>query len=652
MVDISDGFTGAPDSEDQGKKSAASLLVELALARYQFGVSEDGQPYAVRPGQHVVRMLRGGKNSLRAELSQAFYQKHNKAVPQQALADALLVLEGQAQEADPSPIYLRVAAADGAVWLDLGDVAENVVRIGPDGWQIVRTGVPVLFRRTALTGVMPDPEAAGHIEAMWEQLNVLIVDQPLVLAWLVAALVDPDMPHPVLSLFGEQGAGKSTASRRLVSMVDPSPVPLRKPPRDPEGWVTAAQGSWVVGLDNLSQVPDWLSDSLCRAATGDGDVRRALYTDAGLAVFAFRRCILLNGIDVGALRGDLADRVLMVNLRRITESARLTERQLTDGWRSDYPQVLGALFTLAADVMRVLPSVRLATKPRMADFARILAAVDLILGTDGLARFSEQANTMAEDSLSADPFLAAVRELVTEEFTGSAAALLAKVTPVDDWRPPRGWPRDPRAVTTLLKRNAPALRKSGWTVDTGYDNHDKVTTWTLSPRHPEIAGNPPPRSPQPPQSARFTRGSSPQSAGINGASSPRSPQDSGEIPAQSPQPAGTAGIAGNQYGQSQDDQLCTVCQQAMIVVKIGQTTHPGCDPLLVTDNPSLVTDEDPDRHAQRDAVTLVTAFPDDPPRQPGSTPVPLRCDDCGGQLIGPKQRASRQCGPCLLGRSA
>jgi hypothetical protein len=34
----------------------------MALNRYNFGITDDGQPYAVRPGRHVVRMLRGGKN--------------------------------------------------------------------------------------------------------------------------------------------------------------------------------------------------------------------------------------------------------------------------------------------------------------------------------------------------------------------------------------------------------------------------------------------------------------------------------------------------------------------------------------------------------------------------------------------------------------
>ena len=38
----------------------------------------------------------------------------------------------------------------------------------------------------------------------------------------------------------------------------------------------------------------------------DGDVRRKLYTDGDFVVFAFKRYILFDGIDVGALAPDLA----------------------------------------------------------------------------------------------------------------------------------------------------------------------------------------------------------------------------------------------------------------------------------------------------------------------------------------------------------
>lgn len=543
-VQIADDFTGAAEPpEDQPKKSAAVLLIELALDRYELGVTEDGQPFAVRPGGHVVRMLRGGKNSLRAELAKLFYRQHGEAAPQQPLAEALLTLEGMATDEEPRAVHLRVAAASGCVWLDLGDVAETVVRIAPGSWQIVSSGVPVLFRRTELSGVMTTPTSGGDLGRFWQHLNIAEADRPLALAWMVAAIVDPDAPHPVLSLFGEQGTGKSTTSRRIVEMVDPSPVPLRKPPRDADSWVTAAAGSWVVGIDNMSQVPEWLSDSLCRAATGEGDVKRALYTDGQLSVFAFRRCILLNGIDVGALRGDLADRLVLLTVERISEAGRLTERQLTRDWASSYPGLLGALLDLAAGVAGVLPSVQLDSNPRMADFAQVLAAVDQILGTNGYDHFVRQARTLATDSLTADPFLAAMATDLTGTFVGTAGDLLAELTPVSDWRPPRGWPKDARHVTSLLKRNAPALRKAGWTIEDRL-NRDSVTEWTIT----EKARIPSLPHPQPPQ------------------------------------PAGVAGVAGDQYGQSlvttdpHPTGRCTECHEPLTTVQPGQTSHFDCAP--------------------------------------------------------------------------
>ena len=409
---------------------------------------------------------------------------------------------------------------------------------------------------------------------MWH-LNVATADRPLALAWEIAALIDPESPHPILSMFGEQGTGKSTGTRRLVSLIDPSPVPLRKPPRDPEGWVTAAQGSWVVGLDNLSQVPDWLSDCLCRAATGDGDVRRALYTDSDLAVFAFRRCIILNGIDVGALRGDLADRTLPINLDRIEESARLTERQLNERWTQDLPRIFGDLLSLAAEVIKRLPFVRLASSPRMADFARILAAVDQILGTDGLTRFAERARTMAEDTLSSDPFIAAMTE-ARIDFHGKSADLLLKVTPDEQgWRPPRNWPKDPRMVTSLLRRNAPAMRKVGWVVEEGEDTRDHYVIWTVISQ--EIGRKSPPQGPQGPQdSQEIGRKSGPQG--------PSCPQDDSLDTDISGKEAPASGTDPDTFdfetalNATDDTNPCDYCGYELNAFQIadGVTIHPDC----------------------------------------------------------------------------
>jgi hypothetical protein len=77
------------------------------------------------------------------------------------------------------------------IWLDLGDTAETVIKIDETGWHVVNADVPVLFRRTALTGVMPEPKPGGHIDLLWKHLNTAPADRPLVLAWIVAAITNP-----------------------------------------------------------------------------------------------------------------------------------------------------------------------------------------------------------------------------------------------------------------------------------------------------------------------------------------------------------------------------------------------------------------------------------------------------------------------------
>src|SRR5207237_9906417 len=97
-------------------------------------------------------------------------------------------------------------------------------------------------------------------------------------AWLLSALRAVG-PFPVLALHGEQGCGKSTITRVLRELVDPNEAALRAQPRDDRDLVIAANNSWMPCWDNLSKLPIWLSDALCRLATGGAFATRQLYTD-------------------------------------------------------------------------------------------------------------------------------------------------------------------------------------------------------------------------------------------------------------------------------------------------------------------------------------------------------------------------------------
>jgi len=223
-------YDHAPSVPPTDKRSVATQLVDLADTRWHFGISTEGEACALpHTGPQVVRMLTGSR-SIRAELADLFQETTGKVAGQQALADAVLVLEGRARRHEPVPLALRVAYVDGAVWLDLGTLTGEAVKITAGGWGVV-AAPPILFRRTALSGVLPEPAPGGDLAELWDLLNVVPESRPVLLAWLVAALV-PDLPHPIAALVGEQGTGKSTASRMLAGLLEPSPAQLRKPPRD------------------------------------------------------------------------------------------------------------------------------------------------------------------------------------------------------------------------------------------------------------------------------------------------------------------------------------------------------------------------------------------------------------------------------------
>lgn len=457
---------GDEDHDDEpkapGRKSVSTQLLELITERYDLGVTVDRRPYAVpRPGHgpRLARSLRGGV-SIRSEAAALFAELYGKVPSASACADALNAAEGLCNRAVPADTELRVAKHDGRIVLDVGDSDGRVVIIGPDGWELTDRS-PVLFRRTNLTGAFPEPVRGGSLDELRGILNVTAESWPLLLGYLVSCLV-PGIPHPIGLLTGEQGTGKSTAAEILVSLVDPSPAPLRSAPRSPDDWVVAAAASWVVAVDNLSEIRPWLSDVFCRAATGEGLVKRTLYTDDDVSVISFRRCVLLTSIDAGALRGDLADRLATIELERIPDERRRTDADVKAALEAARPRLFGALLDLLSQVLREIPNVKLEGLPRMADFMTILAAVDRVTGSDAVGVFEGHAARLAADVVDGDPVANAVLGFMRtrSSWEGSATELL-ELLERPETIPKRDWPSDSTRMSGKVQRCAPALGKLG-----------------------------------------------------------------------------------------------------------------------------------------------------------------------------------------------
>ena len=127
---------------------------------------------------------------------------------------------------------------------------------------------------------------------------------------------------------GEHGTAKSSAARIERQLVDPKQNPLRSPPKEERDLIAQAASNRCVALDNLSYLPAWLSDAICRLATGGGHSARTLYTDLEEISLAVKRPVFLNGIEDVATRPDLADRALQIELEEIPEENRMLEKVL------------------------------------------------------------------------------------------------------------------------------------------------------------------------------------------------------------------------------------------------------------------------------------------------------------------------------------
>ena len=235
-----------------------------------------------------------GSSGFRHWLTRCYFAETGGAPSREAMSSALNAIEAKARFDGPErQVYIRVGELDSSFYLDLCDETWRAVEIDADVWRVV-DNPPVRFRRTPGMKPLPIPERGGSIEVLRSFLNLRSdSDFVLVVAWTLACLRNRG-PYPVIVLTGEQGSAKSTFSGIIRALVDPNTAPLRALPRENRDLFVAANNGHVLAFDNVSGLQPWISDTLCRLATGGGFAVRQLYTDQDEVLFDAQRPIILT----------------------------------------------------------------------------------------------------------------------------------------------------------------------------------------------------------------------------------------------------------------------------------------------------------------------------------------------------------------------
>jgi hypothetical protein len=484
------------------KPTQAETLLELAAEVKLFHTSDD-KAYAdvVKNGHRETWFVRSKKFKL--WISREFLEETGKPPGREALTAALDQIEAEAIHNGPTlPVYVRIGGFEGKIYLDLCDDEWRVVEIDANGWRVIQNP-PVRFRRAPGMLPLPVPVGGGKIDLLRSFLNVSEEsddDFVLTVAWLLAAL-RPDGPFWLLAIGGEQGSAKTFFCKLMRMLIDPNIADNRTLPRDELDLFIAASNGWVLAFDNVSGLPFWIADAMCRISTGGGFGKRQLYTDDEETLFRVKRPQILNGIEDSVTRPDLADRAIILTLEPIPDDERKLEKELEAEFVAARPMILGALLDAVAVGLAREGQVELEQLPRMADCAHWLAACEPAFWEEGTfaKAYDDNRASLVETVLEAMPLATAIKDFVatldkTDEWTGTATDLLALLNgrqgDLTIRRDRRLWPSTAKGLSGSLRRLAKPMRQSyGMTIIFGRGHKDKSIFLKL-PRGPKPSPEP------------------------------------------------------------------------------------------------------------------------------------------------------------------
>jgi hypothetical protein len=471
--------TSASSRSEQGPKTSAGILMEIALSESELWHTPDDVGYATiqRNGHREHWPLRS--KGFRQWLAKQFYEHQGRAVSLQTLQNVINTLEGQANfDAPVYPTFVRVGHFGDRIYIDSADDTWGAIEIDTNGWRNI-DAPPVRFRRPSRMLPLLVPLPGGSVGELRKFVNVTNDQWPLLLAWLVAAL-RPSGPYTILKIVGEQGSAKTTQTRVLRALVDPNTCPTRAAPKTERDLMIAAHNGWICAFDNLSYVTPELSDALCRLSTGGGFGVRTHYENDEETVFRAYRPIILNGIEDIGTRSDLMDRAIILELPRIKDSERRSEKEFDREFAAAGPRILGALLDAVVAALRNLPTVEQSATvwPRMADFAHWAVAAEKALGLEAgafLRAYAANRETANQTALESSTVVTALMAMLRSRgtFEGTATQLLGLLIIGQDTRA-QGWPKNPRALSGMLNRLAPNLRQAGLTIEQRKRGIDKL----------------------------------------------------------------------------------------------------------------------------------------------------------------------------------
>jgi hypothetical protein len=501
-------LNGKHSDNQKQKRSNSEIALETAKKHCsRLFVDEYQVPHAaIQIGDHL-QIFPINNKSFKNWFRKINYHENGIILDSQAVNDICGLLSAHAEyDCDEIHLSLRTAyienkSSNEVQWYyDLSNKNWEFVKITSKGWYITKN--QIIFRRynNQQPQVYPTKDYDPRIfDRFMNLLNVRADDKDtkLLVKIYIISLFIPKIQKVVLMPHGTQGSAKSSLEELIKMLVDPSIIKTLVFPRDINELIQQLSHNYVVYYDNVSKIPEWISDQLCRAVSGSGSSKRQLYTDDDDVIRSFKRCIGFNGINLTATKADLLDRGLITRHERIAPNK---QRKPEDIWREAEeirPQLLGYILDILVKVLDWKNNgspIILDGLPRMSEFAEYGEMISRIMGNPNNAFLDAYYRNIAlqsEEVIENSAVAICVRDMMFEKYTeknndnreewkGTPTALLGELKQIADDpnlnidTKTRFFPKSANALSRRLNEIAENLKSIGLIIQWSKEDKKRI----------------------------------------------------------------------------------------------------------------------------------------------------------------------------------
>ncbi|MFZ2522516.1 MAG: bifunctional DNA primase/polymerase [Minisyncoccia bacterium] len=478
------------DSEEEApaKESPATKLLKLIRERKDVTIFRDfhGDAFIALEIEGVRQVWSCKSDQFQHWLSLLYFHTYKTVLPSDAKTGVVGTIKGFATfEKEVIHLQSRNAYFGDELWYDMTNDKWQAIKVTQAGWELVDKP-PILFRRYSHNKAQVMPLAGGDARLLLKYFNISDPQQQLLILIHIISAFIPGFAHPILVINGPQGSAKSTFSRILRLIIDPSIMEVASMPDTHRELVQTLAHNSFIFFDNVSWISETVSDILCKAVTGSSFPKRELYSDDDDVIYTFMRTIGINGISMFLARPDLLERSIILKLDRIDSKNRKLEKSLMTEFEHDLPSILGGIFDVLVKTLALKPTIEQENLPRMADFALWGCAVAEALGVTQ-KEFMDSYNTnialqtdiVINENLIASTIISFMQDQERDEWVGTATGLLhslgefAKSHSVDVHD--KQWPKAHNVLSRRLNELKINFLEAGWDISIDGGQVRKIT---------------------------------------------------------------------------------------------------------------------------------------------------------------------------------